>query len=110
MLVKVWNDNSHPYEEDFRGKKINIPAGKCVEMEEDQAMLFHGSFGKGPRRDVNGNFDPRSFKRIRLEVPVKKQEQLLQATPTEELSKIVDALVEKKMAEKMKEVSQSKAK
>lgn len=69
MIVKVWNDNSHPYSEDFRGKKINIPPKTFIEMEDDVAQLFKGSFGNGPRKDVHGQFDPRSFKMIRIEVP-----------------------------------------
>lgn len=66
MEVKVWNDNSHPYTEEFKGQKIEIPAGKFVKMEKEEAILFLGQFNS-ITRDVHGNPSPKSYKRLRVE-------------------------------------------
>jgi hypothetical protein len=65
-LVKVWNDNVHPYREEFRDKKIVIPAKGHIEMELDEAQLFKGSFASVPV-DADGNPTPEGYKMIRIE-------------------------------------------
>lgn len=68
MKVKVWNDNVHPYSEDFRGKKISIPAKGFIEMEYDEANLFRGTFSP-VIRDADGNDMAEGYKMIRVEDP-----------------------------------------
>jgi len=65
-MVKVWNDNKYPYNEDFRGKKITIESGGFVEMDYDQAVLFLGTFVPIVR-GKNGLQDPRSYKMLRID-------------------------------------------
>ena len=67
-MVKVWNDNVHPYKEQFRDKNIDIPAKGCIEMEYHEAVLFKGSFSM-PILDGDGQHDPRGYKMIRVEEP-----------------------------------------
>lgn len=64
--IKIWNDNIYPYEEKFKGQQIRIEAGKFIEMDYDEAILFKGTFAP-IRRKGDGTFDPRSFKKIRLD-------------------------------------------
>lgn len=67
MRVKVWNDNPHTdWTEMFKGEKISIPSGKCIEMEFFEATEFKGQFS--PIR-IKGDEtqDPKSFKMIRVE-------------------------------------------
>lgn len=68
MKVKVWNKNVHPYKEEFRDQKIDIPAGEFIMMEYDDAKLFQGSFSP-PVRNGDGQPDPRYFKMIVVEEP-----------------------------------------
>lgn len=71
--VRVWNDNKYTYQEQFRDLKIEIPAGKYILMEDDQAVLFKGSFSP-IKRDANDQPDPRSYKMIRIEKDTSEQE------------------------------------
>jgi hypothetical protein len=64
--VKVWNDNVYPYSETFKGDKIHIPAKQCIEMEEEDAISFRGTFSP-PVRDADGNDTPAGYKMIRIE-------------------------------------------
>lgn len=68
MLVKVWNDNKHPYKEKFRDHDIYIPPGQCVELEKDDAEMFYGTFA-GLMTDGDGNADARGYKMLRIEYP-----------------------------------------
>ncbi len=66
-MVKVWNDNKHPHTESFKGEKITIGAGECIEMEWEEAVEFRGQFtGVAPIAD-NGEPDPKFFKMIRVD-------------------------------------------
>lgn len=67
MKVKVWNDNVHPYIEEFKGTKYKIPALKYILMDADEANLFRGSFNS-PKMDGDGKQTADSFKMIRIEV------------------------------------------
>lgn len=71
MEVKVWNDNTHPYKEEFKGKVIEIEPKKFVKMEKDEAVLFLGQFNS-IERDADGNPHPKSFKRLRIEQVTEK--------------------------------------
>lgn len=62
---KVWNENDLPHTEMFKGDKITIPAKGYVVMQRDDAIAFRGSFVAPVI--VDGNADPRTFKKIRLE-------------------------------------------
>lgn len=64
--VYVWNDNTHPYSEKFKGMQIDIPARECVMMEEDDAVLFLGTLGSF-KKGANGLQDPKTYKRLRIE-------------------------------------------
>jgi hypothetical protein len=64
--VKVWNRNSHDHVDKFKGSEIKIPAGKFIEMDYDEAILFKGKFYQ-PEIMKNGMQDPRSFKWVELD-------------------------------------------
>jgi hypothetical protein len=94
-LVKVWNDNKHVHVEKYQGKDIEIPAGKYIEMDYDDALQFQGKF-KPPMITGQGH-DPRGFKMIRVErPPVAKASNLMNhvtgktAASPEELKEAMD--------------------
>ncbi len=67
MKVKVWNDNPHTdWAEKFKGDDVNIPSGKCIEMEFYEAHEFRGQYTPIRIRG-DGTQDPKSFKMIRVE-------------------------------------------
>lgn len=66
MQVRVWNDNIHPYYEEFRDQKIKIPAKSFIMMEAGEAHLFRGSFAP-IKVDADGNPIPEGYKMIRIE-------------------------------------------
>lgn len=68
MLVKVHNNNVHPYTEEFRGNKITIPANSYIEMDEDEADYFLQTF-TFPKKDSQGRPDPLFFKKLKIEKP-----------------------------------------
>jgi len=65
-MAKVWNDNTFPHVEKYKGQTIEIPPGKYIEMDRDEALQLQGQF-KAPRKRGDGTDDPRFFKMIRLE-------------------------------------------
>lgn len=65
-MYRVWNDNVHPYKETFKGDKIEIGAKKFIEMSEDDAYQFKGTFSPMVL-DADGNDTPLGYKMIRLE-------------------------------------------
>lgn len=68
MLVKVHNNNIHPYKEDFRGRTIYIESNSYVEMDEDEADYFIQAF-VFPKKDSQGRPDPLFFKKLKIEKP-----------------------------------------
>lgn len=64
--VKVWNDNIHDYKEKFRDENILIKSKSFIEMEEDQANIFRGTFCSFVL-DGDGNHTDKGFKMIRIE-------------------------------------------
>ena len=70
MLVKVWNENRFPFSQFFRERTVTIPAGGFVEMEEDEAWDFHGSYSP-VKRDGDNQPLAESFKMLRIETPPK---------------------------------------
>ena len=66
MKAKVWNDNIYPYTEKFKGDEIYIPAGKFVEMDYDEAIMFKGTFSPIVR-DADNQPTQQSWKKIRVE-------------------------------------------
>lgn len=68
MKVKVWNENTLDYKEEFRDKKIEIKAGQFIEMDDDEAVLFLGSFSP-IKVGGDGEKLPESFKKLRIEYP-----------------------------------------
>lgn len=67
-MVKVINDNVHDFtDNDWRGAKLFIPAGRSVEMDHDEARQFLAKFHP-PVKDegVLGGYDPKSFKKLRI--------------------------------------------
>lgn len=69
MLVKVVNDNKHPYREKFRGKEIYIEAGGAVEMDINEAHIFLGTMPPNIEIDANGIQKETSYKMLRLVKP-----------------------------------------
>jgi hypothetical protein len=66
MKVRVWNDNTYPHTEMFKGDRIHIPAKQYVEMEFYEAHEFKGQY-TAIKRDFDGNPVPESYKMIRIE-------------------------------------------
>lgn len=72
--VAVFNDNTYPYKEDFRGRVIEIPAKGHVKMEKDEANIFLGTMNQ-PVLDADGNHTPMGYKMLRVikgEIPVEQ--------------------------------------
>lgn len=70
MMVRVYNDNKHPYKEHFKGKDISIEPGKFVVMDYFEAIEFRGTYSP-IKKDANDQPMPISFKMIRIdETPV----------------------------------------
>jgi hypothetical protein len=66
MLVKVWNENTHPYTEKFRNVLRVIEPKSYIEMDEDEAEYFLAKF-TAPVKDAQNRPDPRFFKKLRIE-------------------------------------------
>lgn len=66
MQVKVWNDNTHPFTQVFKEKKISIPAKSYVEMEFYDAYDFLGTYFP-VEHDAAGIQDPKSYKMLRVD-------------------------------------------
>lgn len=64
--VKVWNDNDHPFTQEFKGETVHIPAKKFIEMEWDEAVSFK-SYPHSMKFDGMGQQLPESYKMIRVE-------------------------------------------
>lgn len=64
--VRVWNDNVHPYKELFKGDQISIGPKKFIEMDEEEANQFRGTFAPMVF-DADGNDMPEGYKMIRIE-------------------------------------------
>jgi hypothetical protein len=77
-LVRVWNDNVHPFKQVFRDKEIYIGAKKCIEMEETEAYEFRGAYSP-ITRDGDGQPTPESYKMIRVEKTDKSAHKPVQA-------------------------------
>lgn len=65
-LVRVYNDNVHPYTEVFKDEKIFIKPKGFIEMDEFDAIQFRGTY-KSPVLNVDGVHMPEGFKMIRIE-------------------------------------------
>lgn len=63
--VKVYNRNKYPYKEKFKDEQIHIEPGGYVEMDEDDAYMFKGSFSS-PVLGVDGEHLPQGFKMIEI--------------------------------------------
>lgn len=75
-LAKVWNDNIFPYSEKFKGEQVSIEPGQFHEMDIDEAHMLLGTYVP-PKKKGDGTFDPRSFKKLRLESNEVPQEKLV---------------------------------
>lgn len=65
-MVKVWNDNKLDFTQEFKGKKVVVPAGEYVEMDWDDAIEFKSEYYP-PVFDGTGVQKPESYKMIRIE-------------------------------------------
>ena len=66
MQVRVWNDNTYPHTEEFKGEKITIPSKGSILMEWNEAHEFKGRYTP-IIKDGGGQPIPQSFKMIRIE-------------------------------------------
>lgn len=66
--VRVWNDNSYPFSQEFKGEKITIGPRQFKVMEYYEAMEFKSAFSP-IEKDGDGQPLPRSYKMIRVEQP-----------------------------------------
>ncbi len=68
MKVRVWNDNTLPHKELFRGETIEIGAQSYIEMERSEAHEFKTQFFAPKRSEKGpGGIDPSTLKMIRIE-------------------------------------------
>lgn len=65
MKVQVWNENTYPYTETFKGDRVHIPAKSFVEMDEDDANMFLGTYN-APRKRGDNTPDPAHYKMLRV--------------------------------------------
>jgi hypothetical protein len=63
--ARVYNDNVHPYRENFKGSNIEIPPGGFVVMDYEEALQFEYT-GAPMIKNAGGQQCPTSFKRIRV--------------------------------------------
>lgn len=63
--ARVYNDNVHPYRENFKGNIVEIPAGGFVTMDFEEALQFEFT-GAPMIKNAGGQQCPTSFKRIRV--------------------------------------------
>lgn len=66
MLVKVWNDNVHPFSQTWREKTYKIPAKQCIELEYDEADAFIKAYSPIVP-DYDNNPKPESYKMLRID-------------------------------------------
>jgi hypothetical protein len=66
-MVRVWNKNTLPYEENFKGQDIKIPANSYIEMNPHEAVEFKSNMGRQPVFLKGGVPDPAGFKKIVIE-------------------------------------------
>lgn len=64
-LVRLFNDNIHPYKATYKGEEIVIPAKKFIEMENEDAVNIRGMM-LPIRKDGMGNFIPETFSMLRI--------------------------------------------
>jgi hypothetical protein len=69
MLVKVWNDNKHPYTEKYKGETIHIPAHSYITMDWNEASHFLGTMPSNLLVDNSGKQKPETYKMLRIEHP-----------------------------------------
>jgi hypothetical protein len=69
MLVRVVNDNVHPYTEKYRGRTIHIPPKGFVEMDMNEASHFLGTNPGTAQVDASGIPKPESYKMLRIVRP-----------------------------------------
>jgi hypothetical protein len=67
MLVKVCNDNVHPYREKWRGQDIYIEPKGSIKMDLNDANLFLGTMPPNIEVDANNIQKPTSYKMLRIE-------------------------------------------
>lgn len=66
MLVRVWNDNVHPFQQKIGETMYKIPAGQCVEMDEDEADKLLKTYSP-IIADYDGRPVATSFKKLRID-------------------------------------------
>lgn len=111
--VRVWNDNVFKHSERFRDELIEIPAGKCIEMEYDDAHLFLGQYFP-IRKDGAGNQTRESYKMLRIEdgpIPIQKEMSKTKCQSCGEdfeTEKLLDAHVSEKHLDQMVDEDEKK--
>lgn len=66
-IVKVWNDNIHPYKEKYQDREIVIPSKGFIKMDLDEANGLISTM-HGILLDADGQPDPRGFKMLRVDM------------------------------------------
>jgi hypothetical protein len=64
--VKVWNDNTHDFTQNFKGETKHIKAGSYIEMDYWEAKSFLGKISPVVV-DAAGKPKPESYKKLRIE-------------------------------------------
>lgn len=63
--VTIFNDNTHPFTQEFKGETISIKPKESIEMEYYDGYEFFGSYSP-IKLDGDGNHLPSSFKMLRI--------------------------------------------
>jgi hypothetical protein len=64
--MRVWNDHTEEYVEEFRGDTVRIPAKGFVEMGESDANQFCGQHTPIIRDGLGNDLKPKKLRRERL--------------------------------------------
>lgn len=65
-IVKVHNKNDYPFQQQFKGKIVQIPAHKHIDMDYDEAVHFLGAY-YAPVMTKGGVQDPKSYKYLEID-------------------------------------------
>jgi len=69
QIVRIYNDNTYPLIETYKGDKIHIVPGGFIEMDFYEANEFKSFQGTPIKLDGAGNKKPESFKKVRIVLP-----------------------------------------
>jgi hypothetical protein len=88
LLVRVYNRNTYPYREQFKGQMIEIAPKGFIKMDYEEANRFLGQM-QPFRRLKDGNQDPTSYKWLEIDKDDRRKVEAILRNEAEEKSKRV---------------------